>query len=476
MLFWSSVVFGIIYFILIVITIGIVMLDNHQPSESVAWIALIVALPILGPLLYYFFGQNIRRSRLLEKRSLDLLTRKGMAKYVQQAHNLRPQEGDMPMLRFFKRHNMSLPFDKNQGEFLTQGSDFLGRLLHDIDAARHHVHLEFFIFLDDGVGTQVADALARAAGRGVRVRLIYDDMGCWKVPNRFWHDLRRKGIQAVPFMPVRFPAVAHRINYRNHRKLVVIDGRLAYIGGMNIAQRYVDGMDGRPWRDLMMRLTSGGCIYGIQMLFLADWYMATHEIVDQSEYYPSEATAAGEGALGQIVFSAPISKWPVIMMGYQKIILSARKSLLIQSPYLIPTVQIRDALQTASMSGVRIQIMIPQYPDSRWLRWANNSYVGDMLKAGAEVYLYKPGMMHAKMLLADDHLLSIGSVNMDARSMLSTFESSAVFYDDQLAQRARELFMEARAQCTKIDIQQWRQRKLHHRLTESFVRIFTPLL
>ena len=369
---------------------------------------------------------------------------------------------------------IALPFSGNAADFYTAGRDFVDALVDDIGHARHHVHLEFYIVEDDGVGRRVSRALAEAAGRGVQVRFLYDDVGCWTVKKRFFRRMEEMGIRVAAFGPVHFRRLSHRVNYRNHRKLAVIDGHIGYIGGMNLADRYVYGEKGGVWRDMHMRVT-GPTVYGIQQLFITDWYYAAKELISAAEYFPEAVPAVAPGALVQIVSTAPFGKWPTIMMGFNRVIQNARKHIYIQTPYFMPTETVLESLQTAALSGVKVQVMVPLKPGGFWMTWANESYYGDVLKAGAEIFAYKPGMLHAKTIIVDDDFCSVGSANLDFRSLGQTFEDSAFIYDTDMTTRVKQLFIEARQDCIKIDLDMWNGRNLRRRILESFVRIFSPL-
>ena len=281
-------------------------------------------------------------------------------------------------------------------------------------------------------------------------------------------------------MPVHFPSLAHRVNYRNHRKLTYFTVTWDNCGIIRL--RYVRGINGGDWRDMNMRLVGGG-VYGMQLDFLTDWFMATRQMITDPNYYPIDGNNGENGlvrpltggALVQIVISAPFGVWPNIMLGYNKVLLSARKYVYLQTPYFMPTQSLMEALQTAAMSGVRVQIMTAKKPGGFWLTWANESYFDEMLRAGVEIYLYHKGMLHSKTLVADDRVCSIGSANLDFRSMLDTYEDTAFVYDQELSCQVRELFEEARRDCIKLDFRQWQKRNLRRRLLESFVRLFTPL-
>ena len=475
MLWWLCFALFVFYASLIVSAIIAVVLDNHQPAETVAWIVTLVSFPIIGLLLYYFFGQDIKRERRFNKKNLDQLTQKMMTKYVSQAGMIHPPQEDFPLIHFLKLHNFSFPFSGNNIHIFTSGDDFILDLIRKIGNAKHHIHLEFYIFLDDAVGRLVHDCLIDAAQRGVKVRLIYDDVGCWSTSKSFFKEMEEAGIEVVNFLPVKFHRFAHRINYRDHRKLVIVDGSVGYIGGMNIAMRYVRPTKGKIWYDTHLRIEGYG-VYGIQLLFLSNWFWTTQNLITDAVYYPTfQHSQPHQRVLLQIVSSAPFSNWPAIMMAYNKVIQNAKKYIYIQTPYFMPTQSLIESLQTAAMSGVVVQIMVPECPGGFWMTWCNQSYFEDMLKSGAEIYLYTPGMLHSKVILSDDHFCSIGSANMDFRSMLDTFEANAFIYDDETTLMLRDKFIELRTQCRKLELQEWKCRNIRQRFTASFVRIFSPM-
>jgi len=461
------------YVFLVANAMGAVMLDNRQPVKTIAWLLVILLIPVVGLLLYYFFGQDIRHEVLLNKKSIDLLTQKVMGHYIRQDRYEVPQQLKS-LLLLMKRISYSLPFGGNDAQFYTCGSDFLIQLLKDIDGAQHHVHLEFFIVENDAVGNLLSDALLDAVKRGVIVRMIYDDVGCWSVPRHFFKKLRNGGVAVHAFLPVHFRWLSHRVNYRNHRKIVVIDGKIGYIGGMNIAMRYLRGEHGRVWSDLQMRVC-GGAVYGLQQLFLSDWYYVSEQLINDMKYYPAMTSPAGRGALMQITMSVPFGRWPNFQMAYNLIIQMAQKQILIQTPYFMPTETILESLQTAALRGVHVEIMVPLKPGGFWMTWANEAYYGDVLKAGVQIYAYRPGMLHAKMMVIDDLFCSVGSVNLDFRSLNDTFEDSAFIYDTDIAKDMKKLFNKAKKDCKLIDLDLWNGRNCRRRVLESFVKIFSPL-
>ena len=271
---------------------------------------------MIGIVIYFFFGQNMRKEKLISQRSLDQLTKRSMLEFVEQK-DLKIPEDQQALVKLFTNQNWALPI-------FTDGYDFFHSFLRDIGRARQHVHIDSYIFNDDALGRMVADALIDKAQQGVEVRVIYDDVGCWKVKDFFFERMREAGIEVHPFMPVRFPAFTGKVNYRNHRKLCVVDGKIGYIGGMNIATRYVKGRNGRAWRDTHLRIC-GGAVYGIQRAFLVDWYFVDRTLITNRRYYPEMGSKIQNDCLMQIVTSSPISVWPDIMQGYVRILLQAKR-------------------------------------------------------------------------------------------------------------------------------------------------------
>ena len=461
-----------VYVLLVLASMAAVMLDNRQPVKTIAWLMVIFMIPVVGLLLYYFFGQNIRREHILSLKSRELLSHSEMSYYVRHAsYDVPPAY--VPVMQMMKKISSSVPFPGNQLRFYSEGADFFIDLLKDIASAKHHIHLDFFIFNDDSIGRLVRDALIDAVKRGVMVRLIYDSVGCWTVSKRFFREMDENGIMVKSFQPVHFRRLSHRVNYRNHRKIVVVDGLTGYVGGMNVAERYVRGKDGKGWRDGHCRV-QGAVVYGLQKLFLEDWYYAYGELINGGRYYP-EPLYFSSGVLAQIVQAEPYTRWPNVQMACCLLIQKAQRHIQIQTPYFMPTEPLLEALQSAAISGVKVQIMVPLKPGGFWVTWGNESYFGDVLSAGAEIYAYQPGMLHSKVFLIDDDLCYIGSANLDFRSLMDTFESGIYVYDTAIAQKIKQQFDEDKKHCMRIDMSMWKTRNRRRRIIESFVRLFSPL-
>lgn len=470
-------IFLLIYIMVIVSIIVTILMDNRQPAKTMAWVMVLLFVPVAGIILYIFFGQNTRKMRFISQRSLDQLSKRQMLEFVEQ-RELRMPDKFQSLVRLFTNQSLALPFKDNEAEFYTDGYQFFPALLQAISRARHHIHLETYIFDDDPLGRLIADALIQKAKEGVEIRVIYDDVGCWRVPSAFFERMKKAGIDVCAFMPVKFPAFTSKVNYRNHRKVCVIDGIEGFTGGMNIALRYVKGMRNGtlPWRDTHMRLR-GSIVYALQRAFLVDWYFVDRTLVTNRKYYPPMPWKISNDCLAQMVTSSPIAPWPDIMQGYVRILLEAKSYVYMESPYFLPTEPVLFAMRTAALAGVDVRLMVPRHSDSHLLEWASLSYVVETLAAGVKIKLYGSGFNHSKLLVADDEVSTCGSTNIDFRSFENNFESNVFFYDRQMALRIKELYMADEAQSVDFnDVDTLRHRPYLHRLTESLFRLLAPLL
>ena len=465
----------IVYVCVVLGTMLTVLMDNRQPAKTMAWVMVLIFIPVVGIVLYFFFGQNTRKEKFISRQSMDQLTKRSMLEFAEQQNLVLPEEHSV-LINLFKTQNWALPFKNNTTDILTDGTDFFISLLRDIGQATHHIHLETYIICDDPLGHLLADALADKARQGVEVRFIYDDVGCWNVPNSFFEQMRNAGIDVHAFMPVKFPAFTSKVNYRNHRKLCVIDGKIGYIGGMNVAMRYVKGSNGRAWRDTHMRIR-GGAVYGIQRAFLVDWFFVDRTLVTNRCYYPMLDGSINNDCIMQVVTSSPISPWPEMMQGYVRILLEAKRYVYMETPYFLPTEPVMFAMRTAALAGVDVRLMVPLHSDAKFVEWASRPYIQEAADSGVKVYLYKAGFNHSKLLVSDDSLSTCGSTNIDFRSFENNFESNVFIYDCGMAQRVKAVFIGDMKNCVMYgDYMRTRRLSFTHRLWESFVRLFSPLM
>ena len=468
----ATITFDTVLWIIIIGTILVIVMDNRNPVKTLAWILVLIFLPVVGLVFYIFFGRSQRHERIIGKKVYGHLMKKPIAEYLAQPAARLP-EGYKRIIDLFHNVNQSLPFEGNSIETFTSGYSFIQALLRELQQARQHIHIESYIFEDDAIGRMVRDVLIEKSRSGVEVRVIYDDVGCWHVPNRFFERMREAGIEVRSFLKVRFPHFTNKVNYRNHRKIIVIDGRTGFVGGMNLAERYVRGFSWGIWRDTQLML-KGKAVHGLQTAFLLDWYFVDRTLISAAKYFPKLDNPGS--SLVQIVTSEPVGPWREIMQGLVKAMSEARKYFYIQTPYFLPTEPMLVAMQTAALSGVDVRLMLPYRTDSRLTHLASCSYLADVLRAGVKVYLYQKGFLHSKLMVSDDLLSTVGSTNMDFRSFEHNFEVNAFIYDTETALQMREIFLQDQRDCLPVSLKTWEKRSRSRKVAESTVRLLSPLL
>lgn len=465
---------GLIYWINLLLAVGVVVyviLNNRNPIRTLAWIMVLLFVPFLGLLLYFFFGRDTRRVKYINRRSLSKIMQRTYLYYRSQA------KVDIPyscahLATYLENVSLAYPMPGNAVEVITDVKLFAERMLAAIEGAEKHIHLQFYIFEDDDFGHRVRDALVKKARAGVEVRVIYDSVGCWRVPDSFFDEITHAGGFVEAFMKVRFPILGDRVNYRNHRKIVVVDGKSGFVGGCNIADRYIKGLSWGNWRDTMLAV-EGAAVHGLQTSFLIDWYFAGGLLVSGDDYFPS-LPACGP-AVVQVAQSNPLGSNHVIMSAFIRILSQAKEYVYVQTPYLMLTDAVSLAMRNAALSGVDVRLMIPMKGDNCILDYAAYSYLGDLMEAGVKVLLYKDGFLHAKTIVSDGVVSSVGSANFDFRSFYYNFEVSAFVYDGAVAARLKSVFHADERHCHLYRLKEYRSRSFARRCAESAARLFSPL-
>lgn len=475
---WSDWLYFGIYtgFILtIIFTSIVIVLENRNPVKSLAWIVVLVFLPIGGFILYLFFGQQYRHTRMISKRKRRILQKmSGNTAHLgvsEHGNKLSPESQQQIQLGY--QLGGTQLFVHNQIEIFTDGESKFKALIKDISGAETFIHLQYYIFANDKLGKSIQQLLMEKARQGVKIRILYDDVGCWKVKSRFFKEMRKAGIEIKPFFKVTFPQLANKLNYRNHRKVSVIDGKIGYIGGMNIADRYCDGLSWGIWRDTHARI-KGPAVYGLQSAFSIDWSFTTREFLSEACYYPP-VEECGDTDM-QILTSGPLGEWKEIAISFLKAIANARECIYIQTPYFLPTDSLLKALQAAALAKVDVRLMIPSHSDSRLLQYASQSYLKEILRAGIKVYFYQGGFLHAKSLIIDNEFSSLGSTNFDFRSFDHNFEINAFLYSPETNAQMKKIFINDMRQCRRITLSRWKRRPLATKVAESFARLMSPIL
>lgn len=468
--FWSII--SAIYFAVVMVLMVNVMLKNRDSVKTLAWMMVFIFLPFVGGILYFFFGRDKRKERMIGKRLLAQIKQRELL-VGSNSPVCGIDDEYLPLQNYFYNTSSAVPLPVDAIGVITDTRKFITQLLAELDKAKDHIHIQFYIFEDDAIGRLLRDKLIEKAKEGIEVRLIYDSVGCWKVNKSFYESMRCAGIYVESFLKVRFPVFSNKVNYRNHRKVIVIDGTIGFVGGCNIADRYVQGVEWGVWRDTMLMIR-GKAVHGLQSSFLIDWYFSNHSLVSGKRYFPL-VNSSGSAVL-QVVQSNPVGEFRSVMGGLVKLLSMSRNYVFLQTPYFMPNESFLLALKSAAMSGVDVRLMVPEKSDNRISQYASNSYFGDLLKSGVKVYLYSGGFLHSKAIVCDDYVSSVGSVNLDFRSFYHNFEISAFVYDKTVAHQLKEKFLDDMKNSRLLIEREYRKRPLKQKCLESLARLFSPLL
>ncbi|MFV0521365.1 MAG: cardiolipin synthase [Mangrovibacterium sp.] len=471
------------YIALIIGLIILIIFEKRTPLKTISWIMVVALVPVVGALFYIFFGQLYRKRKMFSRKGL-----KGLEKIrqltLEQLKLIKEEASDIETAEVFNNkhvvqlllsNSLSPVTSDNKLEILRNGHQKFKSLFEAIESASKHIHLEYYIIDDDTIGNQFRNLLIRKAKEGVEVRLIYDDVGCWSLPNSYLCSLKEAGVKLHCFMRVRLPQFTSKVNYRNHRKIAVIDGDTAFVGGINIADRYIQGISKLgEWRDTHLKII-GGAATMLQVQFMADWYFVSKEILSIKNYFKPLSRRRDRQAV-QILAGGPDSDWDTINQFYFAAISAAREHIYIATPYLIPTVEVATALKIAALAKVDVRILLPETGDAIIPKWSTFSYIDELLEAGVKIYLYQPGFVHSKLIMVDSKLSSVGTANFDFRSLETNFEINAVIHDEECTLELERQFLDDLSKSEKLSLQEWEKRPKSYKVKESLSRIFSPLL
>jgi cardiolipin synthase len=480
---WKSMpsLVTILYFSTVVFIAILIILENRNPEKTISWILVLILLPFAGVIIYLFFGQEYRKNKMYSRKGLkDLEKLRNLT--MEQLDNLPVNHLQINDKLMSKKRLMNLLLSNsnailtndNEVQILRNGEETFPEIFKTIEQAKHHIHLEYYIIENDKIGNRLRELLIQKANEGVHVRLIFDDVGSWQLKKKFIRSMSDAGVKVDCFMKVRFPMLTSRVNYRNHRKILVVDGEIGFVGGLNFADRYLHGIPGiGDWRDTHLKVVGGGAT-ALQIIFMADWYFVSKEILKGEEYFrPFEP---GNGKLVQMTASGPDSDWESISHAYFAAIASATEYVYISTPYLMPTSDIVTALKTSALGGIDVRIIVPGLSDAITPKWGTNSYIEELLEAGVKVYFYRAGFTHSKIIVADGVFSSVGTANLDFRSLETNFEVNAMIYDEKTAQTLTNQFLEDQEQSELIILEEWKKRPRLNKIKESFSRILSPML
>ena len=466
----------------IVAAIAAIILERRNPAASAAWVTVIFMLPVAGIVLFFLLSQNISARKLyklseFEEMKIDSSLKNQINEIKNGTYRFSTEEGKLwqDMIHLNQLYGRAYYSQNNSVEFITDGRQMFDTMMQDIMSARETINIMFFIVKNDETGRQFIDALTQKAREGVEVRLLLDSMGSRQINDRVLRDFLDAGGKRAYFFPRKLNLVNFDFNYRNHRKLAVIDGIIGYTGGFNIAREYL-GLKKKfgYWRDTHIRIT-GQSVQDINARFILDWRTASKEKIVLSEAFYSGVISEGNTGI-QIVSSGPDSVKEEVKRSLMKMITSAERSIYVQTPYFVPDDSILESLKMAAQCGVDVRVMIPCMPDHPLVYWATYSYAGELVKSGGRVFIYENGFLHSKTMVLDGEVGTVGSANFDRRSFSLNFESNAFIYDKKEAQTMERIFCEDLKECKELTISLYENRSRTIKVKEVAARLLSDLL
>lgn len=458
-----------------------VVFENRNPAKATAYLLLLVVLPVIGLVVFYFFGRDFRKIIKIKKREgryndqIEQFWKKTLAQQDSIFQQIKAQYGQLIKipLMLFNQEN-SLTFDRNRVKVLKNGEEKFPEIFDVLKKAKHHIHLEYYILAEDDVGHELVQILTEKADQGIEVRMFVDGLGSGNLSG-FKKTFKKHGIAFYEFMPVQFSNLASS-NYRDHRKIIVVDGKTGFIGGINISKKYWNKRKGQLyWRDTHLKI-EGPVVNALQQIFREGWAFVSKETIPFEKPYFDNHELFEPGAFAAIVTSGPISSRPFGMDTMVAMIYQAKKMIRLANPYFIPSDELKSALIQTAHSGVRVQLLIPGQSDTKVAQRATFSYLKNLLENNVEVYLYQKGFVHSKTLVIDDDLSFVGSLNADMRSFYINFEASALVFDRNLATQLNDSFDEDLTDSVQLSLQDLENRPVVDRLLDSFCRLLTPIL
>lgn len=459
-------------------------MNSETPSKALGYLLLVISFPVGGVLIYMSVGLNYRKKELyrkklkIDEKEYPKLEEEAIALSLETLSKNKDKIDNFYQLASFSK-DKSLTSSNNNVTVMVNGEAKFPDVFESLRSAKHHIHIEYYIYENDTIGNELAQILIEKAKEGVEVRFIYDDFGSSGIRKNIAHQLREAGVEAYPFYKIKLIMLANRMNYRNHRKIIVVDGTIGYIGGINVSDKYInnDKDDKLYWRDTHLKIV-GNSVFNLQTIFLADWnFCANQKIRYSSNYFPEKSEAEHYGNhLVQIVSSGPDSKYPKIKYTLIQAILSAEKEICITTPYFIPDKSFLEAINIAALSGIEVKLLVPTKSDSVIVNTTSQSNFQELLDVGVKIYAYDKGFIHAKTMVCDQKVAIIGTANFDNRSFDLNFEINAIVYDEQIATEISNLFEKDISFSTQILAEEWSKRPLFRKLMEKVLHLFSSLM
>ena len=466
-------------YVLAISAVFTVLLKKINPTKTLSYIIVLLVFPFVGLIVYYLFGQEYRKSKIFNRKHV---LNQSVVKQIQDELELDTRtiedidellEEKSKLIRLLYNSEKSKLTVKNEIELIKNGDKKMQLLLEDLKNAKHHIHIEYFIIKDDSIGTTFLDVLCNKAKQGVSVKMVIDDVGS-ALSSRIKRKLKDNGVELYKFMPVLFSRFTGKMNYRDHRKIAIIDGKIGYVGGINISDNYVNSNNTRYWRDTHIRIV-GEAVRQLQILFFTTWdFVSDGDLNISKDYFPKHTCK--ENVALQIAASGPDTDWSNIMESIFVAITNAEDYIHITTPYFIPNDEIVTALQVAARSNIEVKLIVPKKSDSWIAEYATNSYLEKLLEAGVEVYQYTKGFVHAKTIVIDDVFSTVGTANMDYRSFNINFEVNALVYNKTFARELNQVFNSDLENSIQLELNAWKKRNKRTKLTEALARLAAPLL
>lgn len=487
---YISLILYITYLVLAIYASSMIIYRKLDPVKSLSWIIVILLLPYIGLILYLFLGQNFRKRKIYDRKG----AREERVKRIAANNQLRllksnPELLPIDLKKYEKlvmlnlRSSKSLITSDKQIDIYFSGKEALDSMYEEISKATQHIHLQSYIIEEDMIGKKFHQLLISKAKEGVEVRIMYDSVGCWSLSKQFINSLAQNGVEILEFAPVKFLTPTSKLNYRNHRKILVVDGIVGYIGGVNIADRYYNGGNFPEWRDTHIKIR-GESVTALQSCFLLDRFFIINRQFGRKnkKYYPQplipniELSPPIKRIYTQIITSGPDSDWASIMQCYFTAITMAKKRIFIVTPYFTPSESIVNAMKISSLGGVEVSLMLSEKSDTNIAQWGSMSYATELLEAGVKVYLFRRGFNHSKVISIDSEFCIIGSANMDNRSLEHNFEITGIIYNPEIALKIENQFIIDTDRCKSLASSKWAKRNISNKIKEGFARLLSPLI
>ncbi len=461
----------ILYILLALFMIIGLLINGVRPAKTLAWLLVIFTIPVAGILLYIMLGRNRRKKRLARLRNNSI----ELPSYAVNIETDAGQPKYKKMMTLIKKVTHYPPTYHNAVTLLEDGAHTFNKIFEALEKAEHFIYLQYYIFEEGILANKLLMIFEKKIQKGVKIKMIYDGVGSYSLSSSYIKKLKAIGVEAYPFLPFRFGRFLSSLNYRNHRKIIIVDGIIGFTGGINISDKYLrKDKDLVKWHDMHLAI-QGEAVSFMEHIFISDWFMVSEKKVAMKTTY-KETTDADLKTLVHVVPSGPDDAFPNIEQSYLSIINEAQKYLYITNPYIIPSNEILMALQMAALSGIDVRLLIADKSDSKLVSWTVRSYFDSFLKSGVRIFLFPHGFLHSKILVSDDDIASIGTANIDVRSFEHNYEVNALLYDRDTARILRKNFLRDCEQSTELKMEVHNQRPALNKLIEGTARIFAPVL